>query len=205
VTDAPPPSAEDWVQAGKALEAIVNLLHGLRAHIKAKSDPAETLHLIAEFFASVEAPDVAEHVGRIAMAFYDRADGIDDPLLERPKKSKRNATQVVRGRMWTALGFECLQKMDMSKPKAVEHVERSYPAVKRFLKRKGANLAVSLPKWHNDFMNQTSPQGHWKSFRTIYDMLELNNNPPGRGAAISPSSVFPRPPRSPRQSPRNDR
>jgi hypothetical protein len=182
VTDAPPPSDEDTAQAGlEALAAIVDLLHGLRAHIKAKSDYAQSLHLIAEFLAKVDKDhDVAEHVGRIAMAFYDRADGINDPILARraSDKNKRDPTQKWRGRMWAALGFECLLKAKMSQRKAVEYVRQKYPSVELLLRGK-RNLTYSLPRWHVQFMTDASPPAGLKSsLRVLYDGYGLGGDLP---------------------------
>jgi hypothetical protein len=167
------PSAERMAQAGReALAEIDELIRGLRAHMREENgDPAFSLDLIARFFATVAAPDVAEHVGRIALAFYDRALGINDPIFMRGAKNKQDATQKWRGRMWAALGYACLLKAHMSQPKAAEHIDNKYKLAP--LLRGSRNLRTSLPGWYDELMTngKTPPTGVMRSFRILHEQM----------------------------------
>jgi hypothetical protein len=131
---AVPGSIEELARQGP--EDINELAEGLRAHMGDGSDYAQSLHLIAEFFAKRGDFDIAKHIGRIALAFYDRAAGISDPIFNRHEKKKEDPTEKWRGRMWAALGFECLLKTKMSQPKAAKYIATKYPVLKRLLRGK---------------------------------------------------------------------
>ena len=144
--------------------------------MEAKSDPAQALTLIAEFFTNLGAQDVAQYVGRIAVAFYDRAEGVQDPIFSRSKKSKDDPTVKWRGRMWAALGFECLLRLKMSRPAAANHVARKYPKLSGLL-RGERNIKTSLVGWYDEFMTKgkTPPAVHLKSFARTYAELKLGD------------------------------
>jgi hypothetical protein len=132
------PKAEDVVQAGiEALTELNVLAHNLRNQISRENDAEESLHLIAKFFARCGYLDIAQHLGRIALAFYDRSEGISDPLLSRREKNKEDSTQKWRGRMWAALGYECLHQAKQSKP--AEYTERHYPQLAATIARESSS------------------------------------------------------------------
>jgi hypothetical protein len=177
VTVAPPSIEELTVQVSReALEAINELAQGLRFHMTETGDHAQSLSLIAEFFAKAEYFDIAEYIGRIALAFYDHADGIKDPIFSRHEKNKGDPTQKWRGRMWAALGFECLLKTKMSQPKAADHIVRKYPELRRLL-RGNRQLNTSLRGWHVEFTTNglTPPRAQLKAFAQTYKRLGLGS------------------------------
>jgi len=186
------PHPETVIQAGvEAIAEMAEIVRALRADIAEKVPHEKSLHSIAEFFASVGAPDVAEHIARIALALYDRAHGVHDPILDRPEeeKNKRDASQVWRGRTQVTLGFECLCKT-MSQPDAVKHIERHYPGVNRLTRWREGNLATSLPRWHLAFTTKVAkppPDVHLSSFRFLYKLHGLNSLPKEEYAGLANS------------------
>ena len=159
----------------KALEAINELAEGLRFHMEETGDYAQSIVLIAEFFGKAEYFDIAEYIGRIALAFYDRADGISDPIFHRHEKNKADPAEKWRGRMWAALGFECLLKTKMTQPKAADHVIRKYPKLRSLLRGR-RKLGTSLRGWHVEFVTngKTPPRSHLKAFGRVYKELGLD-------------------------------
>jgi hypothetical protein len=177
--DKPPP-VEELVQVGKALKELIELAEGLRFHMAETSDYGQSLALIAEFFANIGYQDIAQYIGRLGLALLDRDRGINDEILtRRGKKLKRDPTQKWRGRMWAALGYECLLKSGMTQPAADRHIDMKYRRLKPLLRGRG-NLKTSVRAWHLGFMNQDKmvPQELHRSFRELYAMARLSENLP---------------------------
>ena len=106
--------------------------------------------------------------------------------LSRREKNKEDSTQKWRGRMWVALGYECLHQAKQSKP--AEYIERHYPQLRQLLRGNRA-LLTSLRGWHHAFMTGRAPgsqdsrvkgkppEGALRSFGNIYRKeLKLDEN-----------------------------
>jgi hypothetical protein len=157
-----------------ALDDINELAKALRANMRERGDYAQSLQLIAGFFAKGGDNDIALYIGRIASAFYDRADGVSDPILSRQKKKKDDPTYKWIGRKWAALAFECLLKAGMSQPEAAKHIARKHPDLNRLLRGK-RELKTSVRGWYEEFMGdgRTPPKAVLESFKRIHKALKL--------------------------------
>ena len=177
-----PFSDDDLAHANQLLkiEAELNeLIEGLRVHRRAKSSYAEPLALIAGFFAKVGHPDVAHYLARHGFALFDRDAGIKDPSLDlKGDRSTQDPTEVVRGRMWVALAYECLRKAKVSHPKVAGEIIK-HSDLKPLLRGKNASLKTSPKSWHDQFMDKKiTNRGVQNAFNLQYQNLCLNTDLP---------------------------
>jgi hypothetical protein len=176
------PSAEELAEAGQDfLKIYAELVYGLRNRMAA-GNYAESLTLIAECFGKTGHDDIAQYIRRLALALWDLDYGIGDPLLDFKKDKVTSDPSIVHnGRMWVALGYECLLKAGLSHSKVAKEIAR-HSSLNPLLRGKNASLKTSPKSWHDQLMiNEVKNTSVQRSFRWVYKALELDGNlPPER-------------------------
>jgi hypothetical protein len=160
---------------GLTRELVLKLQAVVRSDASLRAKYIDTLALVGQYLAKIDAGyDVAKHVTDLAIALSDLDDGIVDPALDPGTKVKGDPSRVWRGRMWAALGMECLLKSGLTREKATQQAVARWPGLNCLLHGSGSGLRSSLLSWRDRFMNgEIRNSSARMAFKSVYGTLGL--------------------------------
>jgi hypothetical protein len=176
---APEGSNEETLRAATnhVMDVTGELVRSLRGVAGSDDDLrwkyGETLWLVGQYLEKIGAGhDVAGHVVQLAIALCDLEVGIVDPALDPGTKVKGDPSRTWQGRMWVALGMECLLKSRLTREQAAQQAVARWPRLSRLIHGSGSNLPSSLLSWHDRFLNgEIKNRSVRKAFKKLYGVL----------------------------------